>query len=76
MSVFAETVRNGAGPAAIVLGTRDPILALGCLVAQELYGVDTPVVVLDAAGYAAACAAPGELTVDATGARAVVTDAA
>src|SRR5262245_36935179 len=37
-SVLAETIRNGVGPAAIVLGTLDPILVLGALVAKELYG--------------------------------------
>ena len=31
----------------------DPAIALGYLVAHELYGTSTPVVVLDAAGYQA-----------------------
>lgn len=62
-SVLAEALRAGAGPAAIVLREADEILAVGALVAAELYGVECPVVVLDAAGYAAA-AAEDELEVD------------
>ena len=72
-SVLAECLRNGVGPAAIVLAEPDPILALGALVAAELYGVAMPVVVLGAAAYAA-CAAAGVLAVEAreVGMRAVV----
>jgi predicted aconitase with swiveling domain len=70
-SVLAEAIRGGVGPAAILLGTSDPIIALGALVGAELYGVHTPVVVLDAADYATCCAADA-LTVDATDAQAVV----
>ncbi|MEO6447241.1 MAG: DUF126 domain-containing protein [Gemmatimonadaceae bacterium] len=51
-SVLAECLRNGVGPVAIVLAEPDPILALGALVAQELYGVEMPVVVVGAEGYA------------------------
>lgn len=36
-SVLAECIRAGTGPAGIVLGEADPILALGALVAAELY---------------------------------------
>jgi predicted aconitase with swiveling domain len=70
-SVLAEAIRNAVGPAAIVLGMTDPIIALGCLVAHELYGRQTPVVVLDAAGYRA-CTAATALTIDADDARCVV----
>ena len=52
-SVLAETIRNRVGPAAILLVSSDPILALGCLVAEELYGIHVPVVVLDEAGHGA-----------------------
>jgi uncharacterized protein len=45
-TVFAESIRNGVGPAAIVLGHADPILALGAFVADELYGRRVPVVVV------------------------------
>lgn len=56
-SVLAEALRAGVGPAAIVLREPDEILAVGSLVAAELYGIACPVVVLDPAGYAAAAAA-------------------
>src|SRR5437870_5647359 len=42
-SVLAECVRAGVAPTAIVLGRPDPILAIGALVAEELYGVRVPV---------------------------------
>ena len=51
-SVLAEAVRAGTAPAAIVLLVPDPVLALGAIVAGELYGRTLPVVVLEAAAYA------------------------
>jgi predicted aconitase with swiveling domain len=45
-SVLAESVRAGTSPAAILLGEPDLILAIGALVAEQLYGVRIPVVVL------------------------------
>jgi uncharacterized protein len=45
-SVLAEAVRAGTAPAAIVLGEPDLILAIGAAVAEELYGVRVPVIVL------------------------------
>jgi len=47
-SVLAEAVRAGTAPAAIVLGEPDLILALGAAVAEELYGVQMPILVLAA----------------------------
>lgn len=47
--VLAEAIRAGTAPAAIVLGEPDPIVALGSLVARELYATRVPVVVLDLA---------------------------
>ncbi|HEX5937105.1 MAG TPA: DUF126 domain-containing protein [Actinomycetota bacterium] len=47
-TVLAEAIRRGTGPAGIVLGEPDEIVAIGALVAAELYGVDVPVVVADA----------------------------
>jgi hypothetical protein len=44
-SVLAEAIRTGTAPAAIVLLEPDPILALGAIVARELYGVAIPIVV-------------------------------
>lgn len=45
-SVLAEAIRNGTGPAAIVMRERDLIVGLGCIVASELYGCHVPVVVV------------------------------
>ena len=52
-SVLAEAVRAGTAPAAILLGEPDLILAIGAAVAEELYGVRVPVVVLDRAAVEA-----------------------
>jgi predicted aconitase with swiveling domain len=43
--VFAEAIRAGIAPAAVVLGEADAIVALGAIVAAELYGIEVPVVV-------------------------------
>jgi uncharacterized protein len=51
-SVIAEAVHAGTAPAAIVLRERDPIVALGALVAAELYGRVMPVVTVDAGAFA------------------------
>ncbi|HVM35026.1 MAG TPA: DUF126 domain-containing protein [Actinomycetota bacterium] len=45
-SVLAEALRAGVGPAAILLGETDAIVALGALVANELYGTECPVAVV------------------------------
>jgi predicted aconitase with swiveling domain len=45
-SVLAEAVRAGTAPAGIVLAEPDLILSIGSAVAEELYGVRVPVVVL------------------------------
>ena len=47
-SVLAEAARAASAPVAIVLGERDLILAVGSAVAEELYGVQIPVVVWSA----------------------------
>lgn len=49
--VLAEAIRAGTAPAAIVLREPDGIVALGAIVARELYGTRIPVVVLTADGY-------------------------
>jgi predicted aconitase with swiveling domain len=46
--VLAEAIRAGTAPAAIVLDEPDAIVALGAIVAGELYGIDVPVVVAPA----------------------------
>jgi uncharacterized protein len=50
-SILAEAIRAGSAPAAIVLLEADPILALGAIVAAELYGPTMPVILVDEAGY-------------------------
>jgi uncharacterized protein len=50
-SVLAEAIRCGTAPAAIVMREPDGIVALGAIVAVELYGIAIPVVVADAATY-------------------------
>jgi hypothetical protein len=47
-SILAEAVRARTAPAAIILGEPDLILSIGSAVAEELYGVEVPLVVLDA----------------------------
>ncbi len=49
--VFAQAWANGCGPRAVVLATADFVLCVGAVVSQELYAVQCPVVVLDAADY-------------------------
>lgn len=63
-SVLAECIRNGVGPAAIVLGHSDPILALGAFVADELYGRQVPIVVPDVTGWTR-CATARHLSIEA-----------
>lgn len=46
-AVLAEAVRLGTAPAALVLLEPDPILVVGAIVAQELYGRTVPVVLVD-----------------------------
>ena len=41
---IAETLRNGSGPAAFVLGERDVNISVGTLVANRLYQLNVPVV--------------------------------
>jgi predicted aconitase with swiveling domain len=43
-SVLAELVRTGNGPVAIILEEADAILALGAMVADELYAIALPIV--------------------------------
>jgi uncharacterized protein len=47
-SVLAEAVRAKTAPAAILLAEPDLILSIGSVVAEELYGIVMPVVVLGA----------------------------
>ena len=49
--VLAEAIRKGTAPSAIVLRETDGIVALGAIVARELYGIAVPVVTLGDAAY-------------------------
>jgi len=51
-TVLAEAIRAGTAPAGIVLGEPDDIIAIGALVASELYGITIPVFVASRDGYA------------------------
>lgn len=55
-SVLAEAIRQGTAPAALVLQESDEIIALGAIVADELYGIAVPVLVVDAADHASIAA--------------------
>jgi predicted aconitase with swiveling domain len=50
-AVLAETIRRGTAPAAIVLAVPDPILTVGAIVAQMLYGVECPIIVCAIDGF-------------------------
>ncbi|HEX6264161.1 MAG TPA: DUF126 domain-containing protein [Actinomycetota bacterium] len=52
-TVLAESIRLGTGPAGVVLGEADEIVAIGALVAEVLYGVTTAVFVTSRDGYSA-----------------------
>ena len=65
-----EGIRLGTAPAAILLLKADPILALGAIVADELYGRSVPILVLPEESFHSlkdgdrvAIARGGELTV-------------
>ncbi|WP_244661762.1 aconitase X swivel domain-containing protein [Mesorhizobium huakuii] len=49
-SVLAEAIRRGTAPAGILLERPDPILAVGAIVAEFLYGISMPLVVCEIAG--------------------------
>lgn len=51
-SVLAETLRRGSGPLGIVMARPDPIITVGGLVAQSLYGVACPVITCSLDGIA------------------------
>jgi len=69
--VLAEAIRSGVAPAAILLGQNDPIIVLGALVAQQLYGTRMPVVLLDHDAYEV-CQGAGHIEVDAESERATI----
>ncbi len=50
-SVLAEAIRLGTAPAAIVLLETDEIIVIGSVVADELYGITMPVIVVDESAF-------------------------
>jgi predicted aconitase with swiveling domain len=64
-SVLAEAIRHGTGPCAMVMREADLIVALGAIVARELYGAVMPIVVVDAPVWQRLCDSEGPLTVTA-----------
>ena len=48
---IAEALRRGTAPAAIVLAEPDLNVAVGAIIASRLYGIDLPVITLDATAY-------------------------
>ena len=52
-TVLAESIRLGTGPAGVVLGEADEIVAIGALAAEALYGVTTAVFLASRGDYAA-----------------------
>jgi uncharacterized protein len=52
-SVLAEAIRARTAPAGVILADGDPIVALGAIVAEELYAITMPIVeVAGTADYA------------------------
>ncbi len=47
----AESIRRGAGPAAVLLGSADVNIAIGAMVADHLYGGATPVLAVAPEDY-------------------------
>lgn len=50
-AILAESIRNGTAPAAIIMMRTDPIIALGAIVADEMFGQTVPVIVLRRTDY-------------------------
>jgi predicted aconitase with swiveling domain len=51
-AVLMEGIRNGSAPAAIINYKVDPILALGAIIAEELYKKTMPIVILSIQDFA------------------------
>ncbi|MFT5193804.1 MAG: putative aconitase with swiveling domain [Cellvibrionaceae bacterium] len=54
-SILMEAIRSETAPAGMIMAEADGILALGAIVAQEVYGRTLPVGVLSADDYATVC---------------------
>ena len=55
--MLAEAIREGTAPAALILQESDEIIVLGAIVADEIYGVVMPILIVDDATYAEVAAA-------------------
>ena len=44
--VLLEAIHNGTAPAAIITSQLDPVIGLGCILGDELYGNHPPLVVV------------------------------
>jgi len=44
--VLLEAIHNGTAPAAIITSRLDPVIGLGCILGDELYGCHPPLVVI------------------------------
>jgi predicted aconitase with swiveling domain len=44
--VLLEAIRNGTAPAAILTSHPDPIIGLGCILGDELYASNPPMIVI------------------------------
>jgi predicted aconitase with swiveling domain len=64
-SVLAEALRNGTGPAGIVLCERDLIIAIGVIVASELYRLAVPLVVVGERDFETVCRVGASIRIDA-----------
>jgi predicted aconitase with swiveling domain len=64
-SVLAEAIRNGTAPAGIVMLERDLIIALGSIVAAELYAQSMPIVTVEPHRWEQLAAAPATVQLDA-----------
>lgn len=51
-AAIAESLRNGSGPVAFVLGKRDVNISVGVMVANRLYDLNVPVIELSLAKIA------------------------
>jgi predicted aconitase with swiveling domain len=51
-AVLAESIRRRTGPAAIVMVSPDEILLVGALVAEEMYEITCPIIVIDEEEFA------------------------
>ena len=58
-STLVEAARRGTAPAAIVMTQPDPTLTIGSLVATDLYGLEIPILLIDADRWNALVPASG-----------------